>query len=276
MSTVPVTKHVVGTETAGNLDVYVYGDLEQIGRKPVIMTVHDMGSNHRSLVQFTQHPSMAEISGRVVYVHVDVPGQGDDEPDLPANYSFPTMHQLGQELVFVLDQLNIKYVVALGEGAGANILARFGVAHPKRCLGVCLIHPTSTVAGIIEFVKDKFMGWKLSAGWNPSAEEYLVYHKFGEQLAKASANSAADREAIIQKDVCVFFRIEGVGDVLLEAPERVAHGFLLFIKGCGMLSSTPLPGQERAGSFSNMRGRTMSMEEADKPRRASSASDAAP
>ena len=34
------------------------------------------------------------------------------------------MQELGEALVSVLDSLNIEYVVGLGEGAGANILAR--------------------------------------------------------------------------------------------------------------------------------------------------------
>lgn len=319
------TKHVVGTETCGNLNVFVQGDLALLGKRPVILTVHDMGSNHNSFNYFIQHPSMSEIRNRVIFVHVDIPGQGDGEPDLPDSFQFPTMQQFGQELVAVLDQLRIKYVVGFGEGAGANILARFAAQHPKRCLGVLLIHPTSTVAGIIELFKDRLMGWKLNAGWSPSCEEYLVFHKFGDKLASAEKSEDRDRMIVqyadnlkekinprnlnrfVQSfrnrtdltaslknmaiDVMVvvgtrashfhttesfftnlppakatFLKIDNVGDVLTEAPEKVAHGFLLFIKGCGMLSSTPMPGQERAGSFTASRSRAMSMEEADQPR----------
>ena len=36
------------------------------------------------------------------------------------------VQELGQDLVCVLDQLKVKFVVGLGEGAGANILARWG------------------------------------------------------------------------------------------------------------------------------------------------------
>ena len=37
--------------------------------------------------------------------------------------------QVGEDLVTVLDQLRIKHVIGLGDGAGANILARFAMMH---------------------------------------------------------------------------------------------------------------------------------------------------
>lgn len=35
----------------------------------------------------------------------------------------------------IVDQLELKLVVAMGEGAGANVLGRFALAHPTRALG---------------------------------------------------------------------------------------------------------------------------------------------
>lgn len=96
---------------------------------------------------FLQHPSMAEINKRAAYIHVDIPGQEDNAPDLPADYNFPSMQSLGEDLVCILDQLDIKQVVGIGEGAGANIVARFAMAQPTRVLGVCLIHCTGTLPG---------------------------------------------------------------------------------------------------------------------------------
>lgn len=42
---------------------------------------------------------------------------------------FAIRPQVGEDLVTVLDQLRIKHVIGLGDGAGANILARFGMMH---------------------------------------------------------------------------------------------------------------------------------------------------
>lgn len=66
-------------------------------------------------------------------------------------------------LVEVLDALRVQYVIGIGEGAGANILARFGMDHPQRCLGLILIHCTSTVAGVMEYFRDKVSASYLTA-----------------------------------------------------------------------------------------------------------------
>lgn len=55
---------------------------------------------------------------------------------LICSFHFPTMQMIGEDLVTVLDFLHIKYVIGLGEGAGANILLRFGMAHAS----VCYLH----------------------------------------------------------------------------------------------------------------------------------------
>lgn len=65
------------------------------------------------------------------------------------------MQMIAEDLVTVLDKLNVNLVIGLGEGAGANILARFGMAYPDRCMGLILIHCTSTTAGVMEHFKDK-------------------------------------------------------------------------------------------------------------------------
>ncbi len=59
---------------------------------------------------------------------------------------------MGEDLINVLDTLRIKTVIGLGDGAGSNILLRFEVMHHTRCMGVVLISPTASAAGI----KDKF------------------------------------------------------------------------------------------------------------------------
>ncbi|GFY49666.1 uncharacterized protein ZK1073.1 [Trichonephila inaurata madagascariensis] len=81
------------------------GDLDIAEKKAVFLTVHDIGSNHSSFYTFVNHPSMTEIKQRSVFIHIDVPGQEDHAPDLPADYVFPTIQTLGEDLVHVLDFL---------------------------------------------------------------------------------------------------------------------------------------------------------------------------
>ncbi|VDP26534.1 unnamed protein product [Schistosoma curassoni] len=121
---------------------------------------------------------MEPLVNRCTWVHVDVPGQGDGESDLPAE---------------------LQYVVVFGEGAGANILVRLVMLRYDIVLGAILIHCTGTTAGLSESLRDRLIGWKLNTvGMNPAAESYLLMHRFG---------SAADSENEIEvREVLIKFR----------------------------------------------------------------------
>lgn len=162
----------------GKFKAHISGDVKT--SQFIVLTVHDLGCNHTMWSQFLRHEAMEEINRRASYIHVDIPGQEDDAPELAADFNFPSMQSLGEDLVCVLDQLDVKSVIGLGEGAGANVVARFAMAHPSRVTGVCLIHCTGTTAGIMESMKDKLIEWKLQQiGMNPTAESYLCLHRFG-------------------------------------------------------------------------------------------------
>ena len=90
---------------------------------------------------------MGQIREKAVFLHVDLLGQEDGAETLEVNY--PTMQQIGEDLVNILDVLRIKCVVGLAEGAGANILIRFGSMHVSRCLGIVCINPNPAAATLI-------------------------------------------------------------------------------------------------------------------------------
>ena len=75
----------------------------------------------------------------------------------------------------VLDELKVPLVVGVGEGAGANILARFGMAHPSRVLGLILVHLVSTEVGFLETLKDRFFHRRNSQQMTP--EDIVALHK---------------------------------------------------------------------------------------------------
>jgi pimeloyl-ACP methyl ester carboxylesterase len=138
------------------------------------------------IMEFTGHPRMIPIRDRTVWLHVTAPGQGRDAPDLPADYVYPKMSVIGEDLVTVLDTLNVKQVVCFGEGAGANILARFAMTHITRVLGICMLHSTGTAAKIYESIKEKNVKWNLDdVSTNHTAEDYLIMHRFGSKLTKS-------------------------------------------------------------------------------------------
>lgn len=74
---------------------------------------------------------------------------------------FPSLQTLGEDLVTVLDFIHVRYVIGLGEGAGANVLARFGLAHPTRTLGLILINCTGSATSVKENFKAKVNIFKL-------------------------------------------------------------------------------------------------------------------
>ncbi|XP_070851748.1 exocyst complex component 4 isoform X3 [Drosophila suzukii] len=324
-------KYNISTEKCGDLTVVVQGDLSQQEKRAVFITVHDLGCNHNSFQEFVSSPCMTEIKERSCFIHVDVPGHADNAP-LADSFPFPSLQALGEDLVTVLDYLHVKYVIGLGEGAGANVLARFGLAHPSRALGLILINATGSAASVLQSFKNKFISWK-SDEVAQSAESFLMYHKFGHQImgenpdkekivteyqkrlhrslnsknvglyVKAFMNRkdltlkgckvdvilitgmlspyASMVEKLhrdVEKERVTILKIERAGDVLADAPGKVAQSILLFCKGQGLLTSVVMPGVDRgrafstasSGSFEGANGsrrlsRGISMEDYDKP-----------
>lgn len=327
-------RYVVQTDRSGEIHVTVQGDLTQQEKRAVFLTVHDLGCNHASFQEFVNSPCMTEIKERSCFVHIDVPGHEDNSKVLPDSFQFPSLQTLGEDLVTVLDFLHVKYIIGLGEGAGANVLARFGLAHPTRCLGLILINCTGSAASVMETFKNKFISWNKDEV-KQSAEDFLMYHKFGHQLV---GDNNPDKEKIVgeyqsrlrsslniknlgqyvkafthrkdlslkeckidvllitgmlspysavveklhrdgEKEKLTMLKIERAGDVLADAPAKVAQSILLFCKGQGLLTSVAMPGIDRSRAFSTSSGgsadgaagngrrlsRGMSMEEYDKP-----------
>lgn len=186
----------IRTTRCGEIDVYVRGDIQQVSNRVVFLTVHDFGSNAQSFDRFVSHESMQEVHSRSVWLHVEIPGQGVNAPDLPSDFKFPSLQEIGEDLVEILNYVHVQYVIGFGEGAGANILTRFAMMYPTRVLGLILIHPTATSAGIQEWFKEKWLNFKLkSSSSNPSAEDYLVMYKFGHE---SEGREAGREEAIRQ------------------------------------------------------------------------------
>ena len=86
--------------------MFVQGCIEEITETiPVFLTVHDLGSNHTEFHKFIEHPSMARLKSRAVWIHIELPGQENDAEDLPANFQFPTLEKISQDILQVMDAL---------------------------------------------------------------------------------------------------------------------------------------------------------------------------
>ncbi|KRX52961.1 Uncharacterized protein T02_8218 [Trichinella nativa] len=170
----------IPTPPSGIIKVFVQGNLDERQGKTIFITCHDIGANYKSLAQYVMNPCMTDVRNKSIFLHVCVVGQEDNAPNLPNDFVFPTLDKIAEDLSFVLDYFNFKTAIGFGEGAGANIICRFAMMHSNRCLGIVLVHCTSTTAGVVEYIKDKMIGRKLSCHvMNQSAFDYLIFHKFG-------------------------------------------------------------------------------------------------
>ncbi|CAJ0583646.1 unnamed protein product, partial [Mesorhabditis spiculigera] len=168
----------VQTKNCGVLNVYVQGNLEERNGKTIILTVHDVGTNHKSFIRFVNHPSMSDVKAKAIFLHVCIPGQEDHSAEYIGD--FPTLAQIGEDLAAILDKIEVQSCIAFGEGAGANIVSRFAMEYPNRIMAIILVHCTSTTAGILEYCKDKIMNVRLESGvMSDGAWDVLAAHKFG-------------------------------------------------------------------------------------------------
>lgn len=96
------------------------------------------------------------------------------------SYTYPSMEELAEQLLFIFGHFGIKSVIGFGVGAGANILARFALAHPEKVNALCLINCVSTQAGWIEWGYQKLNVRHLrSQGMTQGVLDYLMWHHFG-------------------------------------------------------------------------------------------------
>lgn len=290
-----ISHHVIPTERVGALSVWVQGDLSLAQKAEsrdaccTFMTVHDVGVNHNSWLRFINSPSMGTIREKAVFLHVDLLGQEDGADDV--DKAFPTMQQIGEDLVNILDVLRVKCVVGLGEGAGANIMLRFGSMHVSRCLGIVCINPNPAASTVIGGFLDRIKN--LRGGKPLTAQQKQMNQKNVQKLLEAF-EARSDILPVLEKSKCetmllagakaeahvkgidaIFgvcdktktsvMKIDGVFTILDEAPGKLANAVLLFTKGLGWLTSVDLPNVERRSSRDSTGGRRMSMEEYDTP-----------
>jgi len=288
-----ISHHVVPTERVGAVNVWVQGDLslaqkaESRDSTCCFMTVHDVGVNHNTWLRFANSPAMAQIREKAVFLHIDLLGQEDGADDVDGSY--PSMQEIGEDLVNILDTLRVKCVIGLGEGAGANILLRFGAMHVSRCLGIVCLNPNPTTPTLLANIMDRV---KKQA--KPMTAEQKQMNQSNVKKFLEAFESRNDVTSVVEKSSCdtmliagskadthvkgidaIFgycnktktsmMKIDGVSTVIDEAPGKLANAILLFTKGLGWLTSVDLPNVERRSSRDSTGGRRMSMEEYDVP-----------
>ncbi|XP_068119842.1 protein NDRG3 isoform X2 [Hyperolius riggenbachi] len=145
------------------------------GNRPVILTYHDIGMNHKSCFNsFFNYEDMHEITQHFAVCHVDAPGQQVGAPPFPAGFQYPTMDELAEMLMSVITQLSLKSMIGIGVGAGAHILCKFGLDHPELVEGLVLINIDPCAKGWMDWAASKI------SGWTSNTVDIVLAHLFGD------------------------------------------------------------------------------------------------
>lgn len=143
---------VVNTDF-GNVVVAQQGAEHKKGSsKPVLLTYPDLGLNHITNFQaFFNFSDMKLLLESFTVLHVNPPGQDEGAPTLPEGFIYPTMDQLADQIFAVCQYFNVKSIIGLGVGLGANVLARFALKHSDRVDGLFFINATASKSSWTEW-----------------------------------------------------------------------------------------------------------------------------
>ncbi|RVE62387.1 hypothetical protein OJAV_G00156560 [Oryzias javanicus] len=189
-----------------------YGDVHCVmtgtpkANRPVILTFHDVGLNHKSCFEtLFNHEDMQEIARHLPVCHVEAPGQQEAAKSLPTSYTYPTLDQLSETLPTVLKNFGLRSVIGLGVGAGAYILARFALNHPDLVDGLVLINVNPNAEGLMDSVANKL------TDWTQTLPDKLIAHLFGKEEIQTNHDLVATYRHYItatmnQSNVSQFFR----------------------------------------------------------------------
>lgn len=146
------------------------------GDRPVILTYHDIGLNHKSCFDtLFSHEDMQEIMQHFAVCHVDAPGQQEGANTFSTGYEYPSMDQLSETLPSILKHFGLKSVIGMANGAGAYILAKFALDNPTMVEGLMLININPCAEGWMDWAAHKI------SGWTHAMPEMLISHLFGKE-----------------------------------------------------------------------------------------------
>jgi len=276
-----IRPYVVQLEGFGHINVFVQGNLERHRDTVAFLTVHDCGSSYQHWVDFVLEPSMADIRKRAVFLHVCVPGQKPDEEDLVGE--FPSLDQMAINLVNVLDTLRVQQVVGLGEGAGGNILTRFGLKFPTRVTGIVAVNSvTETSQGYLKEkikssvrVDDNLNFLNVSLYLDAYKKRTDILAKLKEQIKFDYILVVGGKSKLYQENLktykqitpglCSILKVDEVKDPIVDSPDKIAESLLLFCQGLGLMPTVGRRGSRVDSVGSTGSGRRLSMTELDTP-----------
>ncbi|KAF5180809.1 Ndl1 [Thalictrum thalictroides] len=147
-------EHFVRT-SCGSVSVVVYGDPD----KPALVTYPDLAQNHISCFQglfFCPEAASLLLHNFCIY-HISPPGHELGAGAISSDIPVPSVDDLADSVVEILDYFGLGAVMCLGVTAGAYILTLFAIKYRERVLGLVLVSPLCREPSWTEWFYNKVM-----------------------------------------------------------------------------------------------------------------------
>ncbi|XP_076935990.1 pollen-specific protein SF21-like [Bidens hawaiensis] len=131
-------EHIIRTG-CGSVSVTVYGDQQ----KPALITYPDLALNHMSCFQRlfgSPEPASLLLHNFCVY-HISPPGHELGAKSIGIDNPVPSIEDLCDQILVVLNYFRLGSVMCMGAMAGAYILTLFSIKYSERAIGLILISP---------------------------------------------------------------------------------------------------------------------------------------
>ncbi|CAK9147252.1 unnamed protein product [Ilex paraguariensis] len=147
-------EHIVRTGR-GSVSVIVYGDQD----KPALLSYPDLALNHMSCFQglfFCPEAASLLLHNFCIY-HVSPPGHELGAAAISPSEPVPSVDDLADQIIEVLNYFRIGAVMGMGVMAGAYVLTLFAMKYRERVLGLILISPLCKAPSWSEWLYNKVM-----------------------------------------------------------------------------------------------------------------------
>ncbi|KAK4391775.1 protein NDL1 [Sesamum angolense] len=173
-------EHIVQT-ASGSVSVIVYGDPD----KPALVTYPDLALNHMSCFQglfFCPEAAALLLHNFCVY-HISPPGHELGAAAICANDPVPSVNDLADQILEVLNYFRLGAVMCMGVTAGAYILTLFATKFRERVLGLILVSPLCKAPSWTEWLRNKVMSNLLYYyGMCGLLKDFLLFRYFSKEV----------------------------------------------------------------------------------------------
>ncbi|KAH6806555.1 N-MYC downregulated-like 1 [Perilla frutescens var. hirtella] len=173
-------EHIVRTGS-GSVSVIVYGDPD----KPALVTYPDLALNHVSCFQglfFCPEAATLLLHNFCIY-HISPPGHELGAAAICADDPVPSLSDLADQILEVLNYFRLGAVMCMGVMAGAYILTLFAMKFRERVLGLILVSPLCKAPSWTEWLCNKVMSNLLYYyGMCSLLKDCLLYRYFSKEV----------------------------------------------------------------------------------------------